>query len=152
MKVIFVQILPLIFTHYIPAMICYCWFWLPVTCIAGLMIFGCAWCIADHEENKTAQCFVWCCCGFLGSSEVWDEYGYWEGKYSDEDVSVRDLSKWPLVNLVVVVGIILIPGLSQCYLYSGEYSYIDAIGTVFTERKTQLYWENLTDFTSWARL
>merc|ERR1739842_92116 len=51
----------------------------------------------------------------------------------------------PVGRVMFLIGVIMIPGLSQTYWYSGDSNYIDSFVEVLTERTLQSYISNVTD-------
>eukprot|EP01083_Nonionella_stella_P016188 45271_1 len=128
------------FTHFIPGLVCYIWvpivFMIAYAVVTFIVIFWhCGLC---HKIK---------CCDYHMFLRQLCGIGYYKGRMSDEDDDGdkrKKLKVGPLLWSTVFLGFFVCPVLAQCYWYLGD-SYIDAFIAVMTERKIDLYFKHLLE-------
>lgn len=117
--------IPIFLTHLFPALFCYCWFWIPLV----VLMFKSVHLL---ERNQ-----------FLQKHErVFSRlFGVHLDNADDDDLS--NIMKSPLILITITICMFTIPLLSMCYLYSGNWEYVDSFVEVLTERSILNYISNV---------
>ena len=135
MAIVFVSIVPIFCTHIVPAIVCYCWFWIPFYLVYTACYLCCIFftCFAFNPGHP----ILLCCFGI--APNVFDDMD------EDQVLGVVELIKSPAPLSLLVVCVFMIPGLAQSYWYSEQRNYIESIMEALTERRSVQYFEHVFD-------
>lgn len=136
--ILFLQLIPFLITHFIPAVICYCWILLPVMCV--LLILMCCW---SRMGKSVGNEFVRYWCPTLVGMPNMDFDGFHRDKYVFDGGDFEDDFNNPLFTIPVILCLLMIPALSQSYWYSGDWNYSGALKQVLVERSVSDYFDNV---------
>merc|ERR1712048_530303 len=107
------MILPTLITHWIPAIICYCWIVLNAAFIYAVL-YGILWlCLWKNIKGHR----VYSCIFGLGDFRDLETMIAESDGNMDKVVDHR-LYKAPMVLILMIIGLFLLPMLSQSYLYA----------------------------------
>ena len=141
-------IFPTFCTHLIPAFATYCWVWIVCIIPYRLLLF-CLLRWREKQEHKRLSSALYCCLGLDVDSLEKSKEKEGDDRFLEDEAAFQ---KSPLVLIILVLCFLMIPGLSQCYWYSGHWSYIESFVEVFTERPIKQYLSNVTnEYTSMFR-